>query len=414
MEATQPLGYTTETLAGAGPEPTISRPATTHRHTSGMPWEQAYAIARDTPRPLPPEHVTLGAATGRVLAAPILARSAVPAFDAAAMDGYAVSGPGPWTVTGRILAGHLGRPHTLQAGAAVEIGTGAPVPAGTDAVLPYENSHRDGSTVSGTIGPRPHIRRTGDDTQPGDLIVPAGRIVTATVAAAAVQAGTEDVLTHRPPTVTLLVTGDEVIASGTPARGQVRDSFTGLVHAVTGRAGGLLHTSRLLRDDAALLHAALDNADTDVVVVSGSSSAGAADHLHAVLNARKATWHVRGVACRPGHPQALAVLPDGRWVISLPGNPYAGLVAALTLLEPLLRTLGGRPVISLPTTTVTGTAPLTPGGARIVPVRIGGSLAQIIPGTGAAGLSAAAAADALVVLQSDWTSGATATTLIPA
>ncbi|SDT80170.1 molybdopterin-binding protein [Actinoplanes derwentensis] len=379
-----------------------------------MPWEQAYATARDTPQPLPSEHLAISTATGRVLAAPILARSAAPAFDAAAMDGYAIAGPGPWTVTGRVLAGHPGEIHPLPTGAAVEIGTGAPVPANADAVLPYEHSHCDGPTVTGTIGRQRHIRRTGDDTRPGDLIVPAGRIVTATIAAAAVQAGTEDVLTHQPPTVTLLVTGDEIIAAGTPGPGQVRDSFTGLVHAITHRAGGLLSASSLLRDDPALLHTALDDADTDVVVVSGSSSAGAADHLHTVLNTEKATWHVRSVACRPGHPQALACLPDGRFVISLPGNPHAGLVAALTLLEPLLRTLSGRPVGPLPTTEVTGTATPVPGGVRIVPVRIDGATARIIAGTGSAGLRAAAAADALAVLPPRWTSGDRAATLTPA
>jgi molybdopterin molybdotransferase len=416
LDATpQRNGYTTETLAAdTNLVPATSRPVTTGRHSSGMPWEQAYAIARDTPQPLPSRHVTVSAATKRVLAAPILAQSAVPAFDAAAMDGYAVAGPGPWTVTGRIMAGHPAETHTLIAGTAVEIGTGAPVPAGADAVLPYENSRRDGLTVTGTIGPRTHIRRIGDDARPGDLIVSSGRIVTATVAAAAVQAGIEEVLVHRPPTVTLLVTGDEVITSGTPGPGQVRDSFTGLVHAVIDRAGGMLTTSRLLRDDAALLNAALDNADTDVVVVSGSSSAGAADHLHAVLNTEQAIWHVRGVACRPGHPQALAALPDGRWVISLPGNPYAGLVAALTLLEPLLRALAGRRVGPLPRTAVTGTATLTPGGVRIVPVLLDGAAARIIPGTGAAGLRAAAAADALAVLPEGWTTGELAITLVPA
>ncbi|WP_328465967.1 molybdopterin molybdotransferase MoeA [Actinoplanes sp. NBC_00393] len=376
-----------------------------------MPWEQAYNTARDTPKPLPPEQTPVEAAAGLSLAAPILARTPAPAFDAAAMDGFAVAGPGPWTITGRILAGQPVACSALPAGTGVEIGTGAPAPVGADAVLPYENCHRAGSTVTGTIGTRTHIRRTGDDVRPGDVIVPAGRTVTATVAAAAVQAGVDDVFTHRPPTVTLFVTGDEVIACGTPGPGQVRDSFSGLVAAVTSRAGGILRACSYLRDDKALLQAALDDTDTDVIVVSGSSSAGAADHLHTVLNEQHATWHVNGVACRPGHPQALAALADGRWVISLPGNPYAGLTAALTLLEPLLRTLAGQPAGKLPTCLVTGTAKLTSGAVRIVPVRFTGAAAQILPGTGSAGLRAAAAADALAVLPIGWTNGAPAAIL---
>jgi molybdopterin molybdotransferase len=214
------------------------------------------------------------------------------------------------------------------------------------------------------------------------------------------------VLVHRAPAVTMLVTGDEVITDGAPGPGQVRDVFTGLVTAVTARAGGRFEGSRRLPDDPAALAAALA-ADTDVIAVSGSSSAGAADHLHGLLDAAGATWLVRGVACRPGHPQALAVLPDGRFVVSLPGNPYAGLVAALTLLEPLLGALAGRPAASLPLVTVTGHAKLMPGGVRVVPVGPSGELAA----AGSVGLHAAAAAGTLAVLPDDWADGRPAVTL---
>ncbi|MFF5077337.1 molybdopterin-binding protein [Actinoplanes sp. NPDC000266] len=371
-------------------------------------WYEAYVIATTTPKPLPAASVAVEAAAGRVLAAPIEAVRPVPAFDTAAMDGYAVSGSGPWTVTGRVLAGAA---HTepLRDGAAVEIATGAVVPDGTSAVLPYEDSTLDGTIVTGRLGRRPHIRRAGDDVRPGDVLVAAGRAVNATVVAAAVQAGAERVTAHRAPAVTLLVTGDEVVDSGVPGPGQVRDSFTGLVSAVAGRAGAEPVVRRHVRDVAALLESALAAARTDVVVVSGSSSAGAADHLHGVLGRLGATWHVRGVACRPGHPQALAELPDGRWVVSLPGNPFAGLVAALTLLEPLLTALGGRPPAALPEVPVGGTAQLMPGGVRIVPVRRDPDRRiaawRIAAGTSSAGLRAAAGADALAVLPETWADG---------
>jgi molybdopterin biosynthesis enzyme len=115
-----------------------------------------------------------------------------------------------------------------------------------------------------------------------------------------------------------------------------------LLTAVTSRAGGQLCGYRAVADDEEALRRALDAVDGDVVVVTGASSAGAADHLHSVLDRRHVTWYVDGVACRPCHPQALAATLDGRWIVSLPGNPYAGLVAALTLLEPLLASLAGR------------------------------------------------------------------------
>ncbi|XVV09822.1 molybdopterin molybdotransferase MoeA [Actinoplanes sp. CA-131856] len=366
-------------------------------------WFEAYVIATTTPKPLPAGSVLVEAAAGRVLAAPIAAARPVPAFDTAAMDGYAVAGTGPWTVTGQVLAG-AAPTEPVRDGAAVEIATGAVVPAGTGAVLPYEDSTLAGTIVTGRLGGRDHIRRAGDDVRPGDVLVAAGRVVNATIVAAAVQAGVERLSARPRPTVTLLVTGDEVVGTGVPGPGQVRDSFTGLVSAVAGRAGAEPLVRRHVRDVAALLESELAAARTDVVVVSGSSSAGAADHLHGVLGRLGATWHVRGVACRPGHPQALAELPDGRWVVSLPGNPFAGLVAALTLLEPLLTALGGRPPTALPEVAVRGTAKLMPGGVRIVPVRRDPDW-RIAAETSAAGLHAAAAADGLAVLPETWADG---------
>ncbi|WP_202997785.1 molybdopterin molybdotransferase MoeA [Paractinoplanes lichenicola] len=373
----------------------------------GLAWADAYAAARDLPTALPAETCAPEDAHGRTLAEPLLAAAPVPAFDAAAMDGYAVAGPGPWQVAGLILAG-TPDPALLAAGTAAEIATGAPVPANTEAVLPYEDCHVDGATVHGARGPRTHIRRAGDDVEPGALIVPAGRTLTATRVAAAVQAGVEQVRVHRRPSVTLLVTGDEVVLAGRPGPGQVRDSFTGIVAAVTTRAGGALEHSRHVGDNPAELRKALDRADTDVIVVSGSSSAGAADHLHALLDERGAEWHVRGVASRPGHPQALASLPGGRWVVSLPGNPYAGMVSTLTLLEPLLGTLAGRPPATLPAVPVTGSAKLMPGGVRIAPQRNG----VLLPPGGSAGLAAVADADSLAVLSDNWTEGDPAPQLI--
>jgi molybdopterin molybdotransferase len=372
-----------------------------------MSWPDAYATARDAAKPLAADLTPVVAATGRVLAAAVRCERPVPAFDNAAMDGYAVAGDGPWAVRGRVLAGQSVDGDRLAPGTAVEIATGALLPAGAEAVLPYEDCQVRDDLVVGVVGARRHIRRAGDALTPGILIAPAGRVVTATVAASALQAGAEQVLAHRSPTVTMLVTGDEVITVGTPGPGQVRDTFTGLVTAITARAGGRLEVSRRLPDDPGALTGALVAARTEVIVVSGSSSAGAADHLHRLLGEATVTWLVRGVACRPGHPQALAVLPDGRFVVSLPGNPYAGLVAALTLLEPLVAALAGRPPAPLPTATVTGPATLMPGGVRIVPVGPDGDLGT----AGPVGLHAAASAGTLAVLPDDWTDGDPAVTL---
>lgn len=386
-------------------------PPPAYRNASGMPWSRARAVAATAPGALGSERVPLAEAAGRVLAEPLRALVPAPAFDTAAMDGFAVAGCGPWRIAGRVLAGGSRWAGALAAGEAVEIATGAIVPASTEAVLPYEVCRAEAGVVSGAREARTHIRRAGEDASAGDELVPAGRIVTAAVLGAAAQAGADELTVHRRPTVAVLVTGDEVVGRGIPGPGQVRDALSPIVTALVSRAGGQPVAYHHLRDDARLLRTAIAAADADVVVVTGSSSAGAADHLTSVLAGLGARWLVNGVRCRPGHPQALAVTPAGRWVVGLPGNPLAGLVAGLTILEPVVASLAGRPLPAPPTLPVTGAVRAYPEGVRLTPVEIRGGQARILPGARSGSLRAAAMADAVAVLEPHWSSGGTAAVL---
>ena len=376
--------------------PSTDRPAT--------PWRTARRIAAEAAAALPTENVPLDRAVGRVLAAAVRARTDLPGFDTAAMDGYAVGGAGPWQVAGRVLAGGPAWARELGPGQAVEIMTGAVVPAGTTAVLPYETADLAGTTV----GVKPHIRRAGEDARAGDELAGAGRLVTPAVAGLLAQAGADAVAVHRRPRVRLVVTGDEVVSAGVPAAGQVRDVFGPMVAALVVAAGAVVAERLLLRDDPGLLAECLAAPDADVVVVTGSSSAGAADHLHRVLERAGARRLVDRVACRPGGPQLLAALPGGRWVTGLPGNPFAGLVAAVTVLQPLLCALTGRAVPLAPRLPVRGEVIVTPAVTRLVPVRLAGDHAVVVPGSRPASLAGAAAADALAVLEEGWADGAPA------
>jgi molybdopterin molybdotransferase len=292
----------------------------------------------------------------------------------------------------------------LNPGQAVEIMTGAVVPAGTLAVLPYETAD-----LTATSPPaRPHIRRAGEDARAGDALANAGQFVTPAVAGLLAQGGADTVTVHRQPRVRLVVTGDEVIGAGVPAAGQVRDVFGPMVSALVTAAGAVVAERLLLGDDPGMLAGCLEAPDADVVVVTGSSSAGTADHLHRVLEKAGARWLVDRVACRPGGPQTLAVLPGGRWVAGLPGNPFAGLVAVVTVLQPLLYALTGRippAPLRLPVRgDVVVTAPVT----RLVPVRLAGDHAVVVPGSRPASLAGAAVADALAVLEDGWADGSPA------
>ncbi|KOX26499.1 hypothetical protein ADK67_15970 [Saccharothrix sp. NRRL B-16348] len=360
-----------------------------------IPWTEARQAARQAGKPLDVVELPLTQASGAVLAAPLRALAAVPSFDNSAMDGYAVAGRGPWIVVGRVRAG--GVAGSLDDGQAVEIATGAPVPCGADAVLPVEHAEVAGALVLGDVVPGRHIRRVGESCPAGELLLPTGAVVTPAVLGLAASVGHDTLAVHRRPRVAAVMTGDEVVTAGVPGPGRVRDAIgpmlPGLVRAAGGEHLGTTH----LTDYPGALIEALWEIDADVIVVGGATSVGPADHLHEALRVLRADVRVDGVACRPGHPQVLAVLPDGRCVVGLPGNPFAALAAGVTLLAPLLEALSGREV-GPPWTVRLPAARAHAHDTRLVPVVVSGPVGVPVghdqPGT----LWGAALADGLAVV----------------
>jgi molybdopterin molybdotransferase len=285
----------------------------------------------------------------------------------------------------------------LDDGQAVGIVTGAPVPCGAESVLPVECAEVVGGLVMGDVVAGRHIRRLGETCPAGEVLLPAGVVVTPAVLGLAASVGHDTLAVHRRPRVAAVVTGDEVVTAGLPRPGLVRDAIgpvlPGLIRAAGGESAGVAY----LADQAGALVETLWEIDADVLVVGGTTSVGPADHLHEALRVLHADVLVDGVACRPGHPQMLAVLPDGRFVVGLPGNPFAALAAGLTLLAPLLEVLSGReprPAQKVELAAV----PAHEHDTRLVPVVVAGSLAVTVghdqPGT----LWGAALADGLAVV----------------
>ncbi|CAL9410199.1 Molybdopterin molybdenumtransferase [Nocardiopsis dassonvillei] len=384
------------------PPPPDLRPST--------PWHVARRAARiaGAARTVPVTDTPLRAAAGATLGAALVSAVDVPALDSAAMDGYAVAGEGPWTLVGRLLAGAPGPGAALAPGQAVEIATGAPVPAGTRAVLPYERAHREEDTVRGPAEEGRHVRPRGEVASVGTTAALRGAPVTPALLGLAAALGHDSLPVAR-PVVHALVTGDEVVRSGPALPGTVRDAIGPMLPGVVAWAGGRLERTVAVPDDRRALAAALHRSarTADLVAVCGSTSAGPADHLRACLRALRARQEVDGVACRPGHPQSLAVLPSGTVVVGLPGNPQAALVAALTLLVPALAAATGRPD---PTATgrrvrLAEAPPARPDTTLLVPVRVEGAHATPIPHRGSADLGAAAVADGYAVIPPGYRQG---------
>jgi len=381
-----------------------------------VPWTEARRAAYATARPMPPADLPLAEAGGGTLAALLRASAPLPGFDCAAMDGYAVGDvEGPWTVVGRAIAGQAGPRDPLAPGLALEIATGAVLPPGTVAVVPYEHTTQDGDRVRGSAIAGRNVRRTGEDVPVGADLVPAGSPVTPAVVGLAAAVGLDTLPVRPRPAVALLVTGDELVGTGTSADGLVRDALgPALPGWVTGLGGRPLPTVRVGDTDPDDVAKALEAAGGDVVVTSGGLGGGTKDLMVPALAALGAELVVDRVDCRPGGPQRLGLLPDGRPVVGLPGYPYAALVGVLTLLGPLLAGMTGRPLPDLPTARLVGGAPSVgsrphppgrpaPASTRILPVRRRPDGAVESVGLDRPGsLWGAALADAFAVVPPHW------------
>ncbi|MCW2601138.1 MAG: molybdopterin molybdenumtransferase MoeA [Frankiales bacterium] len=357
-------------------------------------WPDARQVAHSAVSPLPGVAVPLEKAAGRTLAADLLARAALPPFDAAAMDGWAVRGAGPWTVVGKLLAGDPA-PAPLADGTAVEIATGAVVPAGTEGVLPYEQGPLETARHPGEL----HIRRAGEECSPGDLLLRKGSVLSPAGVGLAAAVGHDELLVRRRPQVSCFVTGSELLCEGLPEAGRIRDAVGPLLLSALAGYGASVATVQHLPDDRAALLRALKGVDADLAVTTGASSSGPADHLSEVLEELGASVLIDGVDIKPGHPQLLSRLPTGTLLVGLPGNPLAALAGLVTLVEPLLCGLLGRPLPDLGSATLAGELTGHPRSHRLVPVALSLGIATPTGHGGAAMLRGAATADALAVLE---------------
>ena len=365
---------------------------------SELGWRQARDTAAAATAPLPAVDATLVESVGRVLAAPLDARTPLPAFDTAAMDGYACAGPGPWQLVGEVRAGDRPDRATLAPGTAVAICTGAALPAGADRVLRRERARHDGAgpTLEGAAARGASIRPAGEECRAGTRLAPAGAELTPALLGLAAAGGHDVVSVHRHPVLRLVVTGDELLPSGSSGAGRVRDALTPLLVPALEASGAMVAAARCGDNADAMRGALTGPADPDVVVVTGSTSRGRADHLRPVLAGLGAELLVPGVRCRPGHPMLLAQLADGTVVVGLPGNPLAAVAAVLTLLEPVLDTMAAREPAPAWWAEAPGIA-RHPTDTRLVPVRLDGDVAEPTGGDGSGMLSGLARADAIAV-----------------
>jgi len=312
-------------------------------------------------RTLEAEDVPLRSAAGRVLAAPIASDIDIPGFDRATMDGYAViadSTEGATTynrialkVVGDALPGSPCE-RTVGRGEAVRIMTGAPMPEGSDAVLPAESaeasSDAPGSVVAfSTVSPAKNVGHRGEDIAAGTAVLEAGRTLRPQDVGVMSSLGIDLVPVVRRPRVRLVITGNELLPSGSRPHGfHITDANGPMLAALAERDGAIVDFPGLIRDDPDAILAALaghvheDAPEPDIVIVSGGTSVGIED-LAPTLVAAHGELAVHGIAMRPSSPTGLGRIGP-RLIFLLPGNPVSALCAYDFFAGRAIRALGGR------------------------------------------------------------------------
>jgi molybdopterin molybdotransferase len=322
-----------------------------------VPWARAREIAYEAgvARRRAAVSLPLDQTDGLVIAQPLLARTDLPAFATASVDGWAVRGAGPWRVSGRILAGDVASPLEHE-GTGTEIATGAMVPAGTTALLRLEDGAVAGDSVSGTPRDAPEWRVPGEEATAGEEMLPAGTSVSPAVMGFAAACGYDELVVWPAPAAAVLVFGDELLSSGLPGNGRVRDALGPPVPAWLRRLGATCDRFVGPVEDTLEAHVealrAAAAGGAGLICTTGGTMRGPVDHLHGALAKLGATYLVDSVAVRPGFPMLLAALPDGPLVAGLPGNPQSAIVALVSLVAPAMAGLAGRPMPALPPITL--------------------------------------------------------------
>ena len=308
--------------------------------------------------PLDPITLPLADSHGCVLADDVVAQWPLPSFDNSSMDGYAViasdvsaaaeTSPVTLTVIDDVPAGSRADV-ALRPGCAVRIMTGAPIPSGTDCIVPVEvtDAGTDSVEIRERVDPGSYIRRAGEDVIIGDIVVRAGTLLSSRQLAVIAAVGKGHVVVYPRPRVAVLSTGSELVEPGTPlSKGMISDSNSFLLVSAANEAGAQAYRVPPVPDDAEAFSAAISDQlhRADLILTSGGVSMGAYDTVKEVFSSY-GTVEFTKVAMHPGMPQGHGVVgesDDERIpVITLPGNPVSSYISFQNFVRPAINKLRG-------------------------------------------------------------------------
>jgi molybdopterin molybdotransferase len=299
-------------------------------------------------RPLDTEELRLFEAGDRILAEDILARVSLPRFDNSSMDGYAVRAAD--AVAGAVLRVIGEQPAgpdlglKIEAGTAVRVYTGAPIPPGANAVVMQEDCDRQGDqvTIGQSAAPGEFVRRRGGDLCEGQKIVEAGARLDGPLLAVLASQGIDRIRVFLRPKVAILATGSELRSPGEPlGSGEIYETNRVMLQELVQDAGGRPRLLDPVPDqEDKHLRALQDAASDDVMVIAGGVSVGERDLVKSTLKKLGCDIELWRVAVRPGKPFLFGRL-NQKWVFGLPGNPVSAFVTFLLFVRPALLAMQG-------------------------------------------------------------------------
>lgn len=324
-------------------------------------WQQARELAHGAANQSLTLELPLAQAGGMVLAQDICALGDMPPFAASRIDGWAVSGPGPWQRVGDALAGHEFITK-LNPGECVHTATGAVMPEGATASLKDEESRVENSFVYAiegaaalldSAGSLPYfhdVRPSGYEAKLAEVLIPAGTKLTPAIIGVAAGAGHDVLPVYKKIIVDVLIFGDELLLSGPSRDGKVRDSLGPQLPYWIAELGAQLNTVTHVADTLADHITAISDSKADLIITTGGTAAGPVDHLHNAIVEVGGEFIIDAVLVRPGYHQLMARIGN-QILIGLPGNPQSAVIGLLTLAIPLIWGANAQPFAELTTRT---------------------------------------------------------------
>jgi molybdopterin molybdotransferase len=346
-------------------------------------WDDAFAIARDSFTSLPTQSIALSDAYGRVLGADMSALCNLPAFETSSMDGWVVNGDGPWKIIGEVKTGQISG-LSLGPSQCLAIATGGVIPDGGQAVVAWEAATERDGFIHGTSEVGANIRPAGAESKKGELLISAGTQLNAPKIGLLAAAGHDDVVVTRRPRIAIFFLGDELMHSGVPVDGLVRDALGPQLPAMLSAFGADVAISDFVTDDLDELVGKISSAinsqnnEIDMVITTGGTADGPRDFIKSAIAAFAGEYLIDRVKVRPGYHILLAKIASQKGTnlafLALPGNPQSAIAALISFGRPIIDAMRGLTPAVLVTVQMSQEMKVQEGFARLVPSVIGNNI----------------------------------------